>query len=506
MAENYQRSTGRAQNYKFDRGGVAADPGPFTGIVMNNIDPTRAGRLQVYIEQLGNGDMKNKSQWRTVSYCPPFYGATPQSGTSAGTGTFSPGNQMSYGMWFTPPDVGISVLCFFVAGDPNQGFYVGCVPDQAANHMVPAIGATSNNKKQNTNQEAYFANSPQLPTTEINTSPKNPQTSENPKFYNQEKPVHSYLAGVLFQQGLINDPIRGSITSSAQRESPSTVFGMSTPGRAIYQAKIDDKTALQQASSGQLKPQDVNVTGRRGGHTFVLDDGDVSGKSNMIRIRSAKGHQITMSDDGDCFYISHANGQAWLEFGQEGTLDVYTTNSINLRSEGTINLHADKDINMFAAGSINLKSNVSTTLQSEGTFTCSNKGAMSLFSMLSIAVKSNGSLGLASKTGGWKAGSTLALDASTIELNSGLAEGAGPTETPAGLVEYTMPDTQFDSSTGWQVSPNKIKSIVTRAPSHEPWPYHNQGVQVSVDLSNGNNSSPPGAPTVPAGVTVTKTS
>ena len=53
MAENIQRSRGRAQNYKFDRGGMPAEMGPYIGIVVNNVDTTRSGRLQVYIEQFG---------------------------------------------------------------------------------------------------------------------------------------------------------------------------------------------------------------------------------------------------------------------------------------------------------------------------------------------------------------------------------------------------------------------------------------------------------------------
>jgi hypothetical protein len=58
MSENIQRSRGRPQNYKFDRGGMPAEMGPFIGIVVNNIDTTRQGRLQVYIEQFG-ADKKN---------------------------------------------------------------------------------------------------------------------------------------------------------------------------------------------------------------------------------------------------------------------------------------------------------------------------------------------------------------------------------------------------------------------------------------------------------------
>jgi len=507
MALNTQRTTGRQSSYKFDRGGAPTEFGPFIGEIMNNIDPTRSGRVQVFIEQFSAGADKNKaSLWRTVSYCPPFGGATPKTSTSAGVGTYgSTNNQQSYGMSFSPPDIGVSVLCFFAAGDPNQGYYIGVVPSQGINHMVPALGAVSNAAKQNADQEAYFASTPKLPVAEINNAKENTAIIEDPKFFNQEKPVHSYLASVMFQAGTVNDPIRGPISSSSQRESPSNTFGISTPGRPVYQGGLTDATIQQKVASGSVSADDVNVIGRKGGHSVVLDDGDASGKNAMIRFRTAKGHQITLSDDGNCLYISHANGQAWLEFGQEGTLDVYTTNSINLRSEGTINLHADKDFNVYAGGNINMKSKLGTTMQSEGTFTCANKGLMSLFSEVSIAVKSNGSLALKSKIGAWDAGGSLALDASGIDLNSGLAKATAAVPTPKGLTEYTMPDGLFNAGSGWAVSSTGLKSIVTRAPTHEPWPYHNQGVQVNVNLTDGGKSLPPGAPTVPAGVSITKT-
>ena len=503
MALNVQRTTGRSSNYKFDRGGVPTDFGPFSGEIMNNVDPTRSGRVQVYIEQFAGLDKNDSSLWRTVSYCPPTAGATPKTSSSAGVGTYgSTNNQQSYGMSFTAPDIGVKVLCFFVGGDPNQGYYVGCIPTPGINSMTPAVGATPNAAKQNTNQDAYFAKSPQLPATEINNAEQNTAINDNPKFFDQPKPVHSYVAATLFQAGTVNDPIRGSITSSSQRESPSTTQGLSTPGRPVYQGGLTDATIKDQVASGSVKPDDVNVVGRKGGHSFVLDDGDVSGKNSLVRIRTAKGHQVTMSDDGNCFYFAHANGQVWLEFGQEGTFDLYTTNSVNIRSQGTVNIHADKDINMYAGGNLNMKSKVATTLQSEGTFTCANKGAMTLFSEMTIGVKSNGQLALASSSGGWKAGGSLALDGGTIDLNGG---GGISVATPKGLVEYTMPDSKFDSSSGWAVSSTGVKSIVTRAPAHEPWPYHNQGVQTSVTLSDGNNAIPPGAPIVPAGTTITKT-
>jgi len=55
MAQNNPRSRGKPRNYKFDRGGIPAEFGPFTGVVKSTADPTRSGRLQVFIEAFSDG-------------------------------------------------------------------------------------------------------------------------------------------------------------------------------------------------------------------------------------------------------------------------------------------------------------------------------------------------------------------------------------------------------------------------------------------------------------------
>jgi len=350
MAEEIQRSRGRPSNYRQDRGGVPAEYGPFSGVVMNNVDPTRSGRLQVYIEAFADGGMNDDSKWITVSYMPPFYGATPGGNSPPeGPGTY-PGNQCSYGMWFTPPDIGITVLCVFVNGDRSQGYYIGVLPENGINHMVPAIGAESNYIPTNANQRAYFVDRPRMPVTEINTN--NERFDNAGRFFDQAKPVHSVVSAGLFQQGLDRDIERGPIGSSSQRESPSGVFGISTPGTAIYQGGLTPQDARRRLASGSTKPQEMKVIGRMGGHTLVMDDGDIDGRNQLFRLRSAKGHQITMNDSNNFIYIVHANGQTWIELGVEGTVDVFSTNSVNVRTQGDINLHADRDINMFAGRDI----------------------------------------------------------------------------------------------------------------------------------------------------------
>ena len=488
MPESIRRTKGRAQSYKFDRGGTPADPGPFVGVVKNNVDPARMGRLQVYIEQFSGGNASDESLWRTVSYLPPFYGSTylPQGAAPTGPGTFLT-NQQSYGMWFTPPDLGVSVICFFVEGDPNQGYYLGVVPDEGINHMIPAIGAARKFSLSPEQQAALpgLANAELLPVTEINTS--NEAIALDPRFFEKIKPVHTYLAAVLYQQGLINDTIRGPITSSSQRESPSSVYGFSTPGRPIFQGGATDQDIKRQLETEQLRPQDIEVIGRRGGHSLVMDDGDLTGRDNLIRIRTAKGHQITMSDEADCFYIIHANGQTWIELGTEGTVDVYSTNSVNVRTQGEINLHADKNININAGETLNIRAG-NIQIDSLNTTKITSVSDFTLFSKTRLGVRSDGVIALDCDRGGWKCSGGLTLQASRIDLNGGSAPES--VTEPKPITQYDLDDTKYVEGTGWQVDPGTLNTIVPRAPTHEPYPYHNRGVPVEISLTGETTQEP----------------
>lgn len=502
MAESVQRSRGRAQNYKLDRGGVPAEFGPFTGIVMSTVDPTRSGRLRVFIEAFVDGGpeaMEDESKWTTVSYMPPFYGNTPMTETEGATSAYGtyPGNPNSYGMWFTPPDVGVTVVCIFVNGDRSQGFYIGVIPEQGLGNMVPAIASSTRFEIGNENQKEYFAEATRLPVSEINVN--NVELFNDPRFFAAVKPVHGYLAQALFQQGLIEDLERGTIKSSSQRETPSAVFGVSTPGIPIYQGGMTPNDIRSKLDAGEIKPSQAKVIGRVGGHSLVMDDGDLDGDNALFRLRTSLGHQITMSDSGNFFYIIHANGQTWIEFGVEGTVDVYATNSVNIRTKGDINLHADRDINMFAGRNIRAKSVEATHLEAMTDMTITSQGAWTAYSKSTIAVKADGTLALNSAGGSWGAGPSLILQAGGIDFNG---PAAPVVAAPNPLTKTLLDDTEFDTSKGWVVKPEGLESIVTRAPTHEPYPYHNKGVDVKIAFEEGQPSPPPGAVPVPPGVEI----
>jgi hypothetical protein len=483
MAENTERNRGRPEEYKFDRGGTPVEMGPYIGIVVNNVDNTRSGRLQVWIQQFGATDLDGSpklddpSTWRTVRYCSPFYGATKQSGNS-GAGSY-PGNSNSYGMWFTPPELGTQVLCFFVSGDPAMGgYYIGCIPEDGLNHMIPAIGASSNYAPNNNIQQQLLTDTPAAPVTEINDI--DPKITDNPRFFDQKKPVQSTVEAVLFQQGLNRDPIRGPIKSSAQRESPSNCYGISTPGKPIYQGGYNDRTFKQALEKGQVKLQDIAVIGRQGGHTFVMDDGDIDGKDTLIRIRTAKGHQITMSDDGDAFFITHANGQTWLEFGKAGTVDVFSTNSINLRTKGVLNFHADQGINMYSGGTFRVKTKKSMLIDSSENLFLNSEKLTLVSSKQFLGLRSDGTLGLQGKFASIKSSSQLNLKASLINLNG--AQAASVPDAPA-VPTVKLPDTEYVTGRGWTSIPDKLDTTVTRAPTHQPFANQSQGANVNINLN-----------------------
>ena len=477
---------GATKASKADAGGAVLRTLPLFGVVKNNIDPIRAGRLQVYISDLGGSDPNDSSSWSTVSYMSPFYGVTTPSSANTGWGNYIK-NPHSYGIWNSPPDIGTTVICMFINGDPNYGFWIGCVPEPDALQMVPAIGGTSNIVA-NEGEAKGLGGAVRLPVTNINTN--NPGIANTGKFLTDAKPVHSYVASILAQQGLIRDPLRGVIGSSAQRESPSRVgWGVSTPGRPIYEGGFTDET-IADAAGNEGQAASLKVIARRGGHTLVMDDGDLLGRDQLVRLRSSLGHQILMSDDGQCLHIIHANGQSWVELGKEGTIDMYSTNSVNVRTQGDLNLHADNNININAGKALNISADT-IALSSEKQTTQKVGTNFSLYASGTYTTKVDGKMSFASGGDAFFYSKVVTyINGSKVNLNTGASSLIPQDVQPIPIIAHT--DTLNDATKGWLAAPGKLLSIVSRAPAHAPWASANQGVDVKV-----NNNSSASLPTAP---------
>ena len=485
MAQDDFKPKGRAKASKPDAGGGAIRSEPVFGVVKDNIDPTRSGRLQVYISDFGAPNPDDSSSWVTVGYMSPFYGRTTPSGPQTGFGDYV-SNPHSYGMWNSPPDLGTTVICIFINGDMNYGYWIGCVPEAEALTMVPAIGAVDKIVP-NAGEAESLGGATQVPVTNINTD--NASVSDGAGYINAPKPVHSFQASIFSQQGLIRDDIRGPISSSAQRETPSRVgWGVSTPGRPIYKGGFTDDTIAKNV--GAANSDKLTVVARRGGHSIVMDDGDLIGQDQLIRIRSALGHQILMSDDGQTLFIIHSNGQSFIELGKEGTIDMYATNSVNIRTQGDLNLHADRNININAAKDLSISAdniNVNTSNNYSQLVGANFKN----YVQGTYGTKVDGTMSMeAGGDASYASSSTTYINGAIVNLNTGSTSAPPDVVKPIPLVAHT--DTLFDKSKGWAAAPGKLTSIVSRAPAHAPWAGANQGVDVQV--SNNADDALPSAP------------
>jgi len=493
MPQDYEKFRGPTKRSRPEAGGANIRSVPVFGIVKDNIDPNRAGALKVYISDFGGLDPDDSTNWVSVGYMSNFFGrVNGDAGTDANElGTYK-GNPSSYGEWHAPPDIGTLVVCIFINGDMNYGFYIGAVPEPQTLQMVPAIGAEETIIP-NASEASSYGGATVLPVTNMNTN--NFSATYDSDFIKTPKPIHSYVAAIMAQQGIIRDPIRGPITSSAQREPSSRVgWGVSSPGRPIYEGGYDDQTIESNLSAN---PERLRVVARRGGHSIVLDDGDAFGNDNLIRIRTALGHQILMSDNGQTLMILHSNGQSYIELGKEGTVDIYSTNSINLRTQGDLNLHADNNVNIHAKKDMNFYAeNMNFTTEKEmnqrvgsnykgftsGTHTEKVSGAMSF--------ESSGESSFASS-------SDTYINGSKINLNSGKAS-TKPEEVEAiPIIAHT--DTLFEQDKGFTAAPGKLNSITSRAPAHAPWSNAGQGVDVKTDLNS--SSQLPSQPSSALGAT-----
>lgn len=451
--------------YDKDKSPVRLDPGPYVGKIKNNTDATRSGRLQVYIPNLSSGDESNPRNWKTVSYASPFFGSTHQPDSNK-QNSFSK-VQHTYGMWAVVPDIDNFVLCTFAGGDPNRGFWFACIPNQVGHHMVPGIAGSSEIDDSNIENDKVKSNYQSGQATISAEFNENQENLDWANFVGLKKPIHEEQYKNLLRQGLEKDYIRGIISSSSQRESPSYVFGISTPGRSIKD-QAGSKSQVDKLISGKISSDDYAVSARKGGHSFVMDDGDWAGKDRLVRLRTAAGHQILMNDTDRILYIGNSDGSVWVELTGPGHLNIYTGASVNIRAQGDLNFHADKNINFNAGHEMNFSSGSKTNIQGQE-INLNSAQKLTLFGE-SIGIGSSGSLvinssGLTSIHGS----DGLKMTGERITLNQG---GTQAVNRPNELKMNTLDDTKKTGSGQWTSGASKLETIVPIAPTHEPWGLH----------------------------------
>lgn len=368
-----RRTTGSEKNERI------FDSGPYLARVVSHLDNKFMGSLRVQlIKTTASGDYRDlDTSLITAQYASPFYGVTPVMGNGS-TDSFQ-STQKSYGFWAVPPDVDTKVLVTFVEGRRDICFWFACVPDDYMNFMVPD-GRPSTVF---TTEGTAPRDGRKYPVGEYNKLITNPNGNSQPSTFS--KPVNTDFAEILQTQGLLEDDFRGLTSSSARREVPSAVFGISTPG------PLDKRPGAPLAARGDLESKANVPVSRLTGHSIVLDDGDdkilrkgdakdsppeyvgveaarpgqvppgaeCRPANELFRIRTRTGHQLLFHNTEDLIYISNSRGTAWIELSSNGKIDIYAQDSISVHSEGDFNVTADRDINLTAGSNVNIAAGAS---------------------------------------------------------------------------------------------------------------------------------------------------
>ncbi|MEM5877841.1 MAG: phage baseplate assembly protein V [Candidatus Aenigmatarchaeota archaeon] len=331
--QDFRRSPDTIDNITSESLGKPSLNKIYVGIVKDNRDVEKMGRLRVYIPELG-GQPGDELRWFTVDYCSPFAGATNLAHSIPGSKSYV-GSQQSYGFWAIPPDLENLVVVAFINGEPNRGIWFGCLYQQYMNHMVPGIA-----------ESRVFSDSKEealAPAVEYN------KKIQNLDPYNPQRATFEPLYEGLKTQGLLKDPERGPSKASARRESPSQVYGLKTPrGHHIY---IDD---------GEIEVDPITKKP-------IIQNQEIKRKetsNEYIRIRTRSGVQILINDTTGYIYMNTKEGKVWLELSDQNGVEIYTEEKFNLRAENGINIHCDKDININAEGDLNIFSGGSISIES----------------------------------------------------------------------------------------------------------------------------------------------
>ena len=459
--------------------------GPFLAKVVSYTDPYYMGTIEVELLHKSGNRNARETEVMQAKYMSPFAGVTNVAYVDENNEYNS--TQKSYGWWAIPPDIGSTVLVFFVDGDSTKAYWIGCVPDPNMNFMTPGYAATTYHED---------GEEERVPVAEYNRKASDVATTDTTKL---GKPAHKYFQTTYTEQGLIRDDTRGITTSSARREIPSAVFGISTPGPM-------DKSGPK-GKGGKFEHRANMYVSRLGGSSFVMDDGDdkwerektpsegppvyksVEGgdtglrdrpHNELIRLRTRTGHQILLHNSEDLIYIGNARGTAWIELTSDGKIDIFANDSISIHTKNDLNFYADRDINFEAGRNFNikvaeemhthvLKDNIVIVDENQKIHIKAKKDE-TVDDSSTYKVKGNYDVNVDGhiwETSGGsnetKAGGNIIEFAPQIHMNGPAAAKAKEAELPKILQTHSLPDEEGNEL---------VKSIMRRIPTHEPWPHH----------------------------------
>lgn len=427
------------------------------GTVVGTSDPQQLGRIKVMCPQWGDVLSTPVEDLPWVSYITPV-------GGDFSVGTRGPGIQetngrVGYGFW-SIPKVGAQVAVMCLDGDPMIRVYIGCLYTPLTTHTLPHGRFTYDD------HPAIDASGP-VPFGPLSTNdaPIEPlATNLKEAFGNQQKNFEWQTRAADYQVSAVH-PDHLDYTFSRVPDDFDVKDGItpsdwtSTQG---YNKTTYDQTELESKITSFTSP---------GFHSWSMDDRQ---ENCRFRLRTTSGHQILMDDTNERIYISTSKGNNWVEMDQNGNIDVYSANKVNIHSNREINLTSDETIRMYAKKGIHMVSEDEIRMEAKKDVNVKSTGgnlrvdinqSVFLTAAQSIHNKAGASIyDTAAANIQYRAGGIMNLSSGdNTNVNSG-----GDYIVTAATVHHNGPTAEVAQSA--TVANAQPAMWTNRVPAHEPWP------------------------------------
>jgi hypothetical protein len=204
-----------------------------------------------------------------------------------------------------------------------------------------------------------------------------------------------------------------------------------------------------------------------------MDDGDAQGLNQLVRLRTAGGHQITMHDTSGFIYIINKSGTAWLEMDRAGNINIYAAGQFNVAATGGIQLQSAGSVKIQGKKGVDISSDNNVNIGGAGGVNlASTKGAVKISAKTDLHLKGVKSHLEGSSCVSIKGGAHVDIVGGCITLNTGGASPAQQASTAA---------------------------APTGMPTKEPWTGHLKGNSGSGNSLNPSATGSQSAGTGPGG-------
>lgn len=292
-----------------------------TGLIVDTNDPQGRGRIKVYCQAYGDlpGTPYENLPW--CNYITPF-GGMISTNINRGPDDSPTEGSTSYGMWALPK-VGSEAVIMCLNGDPASRVFFGCMPPRFMEHTMP-------HGRHIKDKDGKYSGP--LSSTE---KPIQPLATNITKAFGTDTTRPEYVSRVTDPgvTGLSDQYIKNKYTESSVADTNS----------GYKRSRINPERKFT-ANGDNYDSQIYSMT-TPGFHSWSMDD---SADNCRIRIRSSCGHNIIIDDTNERIYINTAEGNNWIELDQDGSIDIYASQSISINSDADINLNAKQSIRMHA--------------------------------------------------------------------------------------------------------------------------------------------------------------